>query len=90
MPRKEPLSQPVTARIGDNVRRLRGERTQAELAAAAGVTPPTISKIETGSYTSLDIQMAVRLALALGCNLDALLDGCDMAMDIVRYRQAAA
>lgn len=87
---KEPLDQPVMHRIGDNVRRLRGDRTQAELAADARCSTPTISKIETGQYSSLDVQMVVRLALALGCNLDALLDGCDMAMDIVRYRQAAA
>ncbi|HEY1119934.1 MAG TPA: helix-turn-helix transcriptional regulator [Acidimicrobiales bacterium] len=85
------LAEPVVGRIGVNVRRLRGDRTQADLATGVACATSTISRIETGTYhRSLDVQMLVRLALALGCSLEELIDGTDMAMTIVRERQRLA
>lgn len=82
---------PVAGRIGKNVARIRTtDRTQAQIAERMGCASSTISRIENGTYTSLDVQMLVRLALALDCGLDDLLDGCDMAMTIVRDRRRQA
>lgn len=82
---------PVAGRIGKNVARIRTtDRTQAQIAERMGCASSTISRIENGTYTSLDVQMLVRLALALECQLGDLFDGCDMALDIVRFQKAAA
>jgi putative transcriptional regulator len=43
--------------------------TQAELAAACGVTRQTIIALEAGKY-SPSLELAFKLARALGCTLD--------------------
>lgn len=58
--------------IGNNIRRLRfeaGEMTQAELAAAAGVTRQTIAAIEKARYAPT-LELAFLIADAFGKPLD--------------------
>jgi len=59
-------------RVTNDIRALRfaaGELTQADLAAAVGVTRQTIIAIEQGRY-SPSLEMAFRIAAALGVSLD--------------------
>ena len=60
------------ATITNQIRRWRferGEITQAELAAACGVTRQTIIALEGGKY-SPSLELAFKLARALGRNFD--------------------
>lgn len=59
-----------------SLRALRGW-SQAELAERIGRTQATVSRIEGGSTPSLGVASA--LALALGTNLDYLVNGTDKA-----------
>lgn len=58
--------------VTNDIRRLRagaGDMTQAELAAAIGVTRQTVISIEQGKY-SPSLETAFRIARALGVPLD--------------------
>ena len=58
-------------RIGNNLRELRfrsGEMTQAELAAAIGVSRQTVIAMEQGRY-SPSLEVAIRAARAFGVPL---------------------
>lgn len=60
--------------IGNNIRRLRfeaGEMTQADLAAATGVTRQTIAAIEKARYAPT-LELAFLIADAFGQPLDAV------------------
>lgn len=89
---KRPVSQPVLERLGSNVKRLRSaaDLNQVEFAAACGMAQSTVSRIEMGSYPALDVDALVRIALAARCSLGELLDGVDMAMEIVRFQTGTA
>lgn len=68
---KKPLRKP---RIANNIRRLRfeaGEMTQADLAAATGVTRQTIAAIEKARYAPT-LELAFLIADAFGQPLDAV------------------
>lgn len=63
-------------------KRLRAERrakglTQVQLAAAMGATYATVSQWETGVPSSVDAEMLLRAAKALGVTADWLLYGLD-------------
>jgi len=49
--------------VGENVRRLRGKMSQAELAKKAGVSRSTVQKAEKG--ISIEFDNILRIALAL-------------------------
>jgi transcriptional regulator with XRE-family HTH domain len=72
MPRFE--QEKALGRIGEGLRRLRGERhlTQADLAQLAGVSPSAISQAESG-YRGLALDTLLVLAEAVGVGLDDLL-----------------
>jgi len=58
--------------VRNEIRRLRQEKstmTQAELARICGVTRQTIIALEAEKY-SPSLELAFRLARALGCNLE--------------------
>ena len=55
--------------VTNNIRVLRGDITQAELARRLGVTRQTIIAIEQGKY-SPTLELAFRLARELGAPLD--------------------
>lgn len=52
----------------------RGSRSQTEVAAAAGLTQPTYSLIESGARPNPGISTIARIAAALGLRVDDLLD----------------
>lgn len=52
--------------------RLAAEMTQEALSALAGVSRVTIARIESGSTAS--VRTLLRLARALGCQMEQLLD----------------
>lgn len=58
---------------GQEVRRLRGDRIQAEVAWKAGITPATLSAIENGHTKNPDLNTVEKLARALGVKPGALI-----------------
>lgn len=56
-------------KVTNNIRALRGDMTQAELASKLGVTRQTVIAIEQGKY-SPSLELAFQLARALGVRLD--------------------
>lgn len=61
-------------RLGALLRRARGDRDPVELARAAGVSPETLRKIETGRLPSPGFGTIVCLAEALGMPVQELAD----------------
>lgn len=59
-------------RLGDALRRARGARTIADVAAQAGISAETLRKIETGRLPSPAFGVVAALADALGLSLDEL------------------
>ncbi len=69
-------------RIGEQLRRARGERTLAEVAASAGISPETLRKIETGRLATPAFGTVAALARVLPVSLDELADSCLFAVDL--------
>jgi transcriptional regulator with XRE-family HTH domain len=65
----------MARRLGAMIRRLREEKgwTQAKLAAQAKVTQGYIAQLETGTRKRLSLEVADRLARALGVGVADLL-----------------
>ena len=59
-------------RLGAALRRARGDRNPAEVAAAAGISAETLRKIETGRIPTPAFFTVAALATALGLSLDDL------------------
>ncbi|WP_165984922.1 helix-turn-helix domain-containing protein [Streptomyces sp. YIM 98790] len=59
-------------RFGALLREARGERSMADVAAAAGVSAETLRKIETGRAPTPAFFTVAALATALGLSLDEL------------------
>lgn len=57
-------------RLGALLRRARGERSMLEVALAAGVSPETLRKIETGRVATPAFSTIATLARVLGLSLD--------------------
>ena len=56
--------------FGDEVRRLRGERSQADLSAAVGISQGFLSKLELGERDRLGADVLFKLCKALGVSCD--------------------
>lgn len=63
-------------RLGAYLRRARGERTLAEVARAAAISPETLRKIETGRLATPAFTTVAALALVLDIALDDLARLC--------------
>ena len=61
-------------RLGATLRAARGTRTLDDVAAAAGISPETLRKIETGRLPSPAFGTVVGLSAALGISMHALAD----------------
>lgn len=60
------------ARLGALLRRARGERSMLEIALAAGISPETLRKIETGRVAAPAFPTIAAIADALDLSLDAV------------------
>jgi transcriptional regulator with XRE-family HTH domain len=67
------MDQGIGPTIGQRIAQLRGERTQQELATAAGVSVDLIRKLEQGSRHTLSIASLQRIARALDVDAGELL-----------------
>ncbi|POX48309.1 helix-turn-helix domain-containing protein [Streptomyces sp. Ru72] len=63
-------------RFGALLRRARGSRSMAEVAAAAGISAETLRKIETGRAPTPAFFTVAALAAALHVSLDELAAAC--------------
>lgn len=61
-------------RIGKQLRAARGERTLADVACEAGISPETLRKIETGRLATPAFTTIAALARVLSLSLDELAD----------------
>jgi DNA-binding phage protein len=59
-------------RLGAHLRRARGDRSITDVAAAAGVSPETLRKIETGRLATPSFATVAAVATSLGLSLDTL------------------
>lgn len=59
-------------RLGALLRDARGERTMLDVALAAGVSPETLRKIETGRVATPAFSTIAAIAQVLGMSLDAV------------------
>lgn len=60
-------------RLGEALRRARGERSIVDVATEAGISPETLRKIERGRIPTPAFFTVVAVADILGMSLDALL-----------------
>lgn len=63
-------------RLGVYLRHARGDRTLAEVAYAASISPETLRKIETGRLSTPAFTTVAALASVLKIPLDTLADIC--------------
>ena len=63
-------------RLGAYLRRARGDRTLADVAQAAAISPETLRKIETGRMPTPAFTTIAALGRALDVPLDDLADIC--------------
>ncbi|HXD28319.1 MAG TPA: helix-turn-helix transcriptional regulator [Arthrobacter sp.] len=62
-------------RLGAALRRARGDRPMLDTALAAGVSPETLRKIETGRVATPSFPTIAAIAEVLGLSLDSLWAG---------------
>ena len=77
-------------RLGMLLRKARGRRPMAEVAAASGVPVETLRKIETGRIATPAFFTVAALAAALGVSLEQIAGHCATAddPDTARVRSA--
>ncbi|MBV7694107.1 helix-turn-helix domain-containing protein [Streptomyces sp. TRM70350] len=63
-------------RLGQLLRRARGGRSMAEVAAEAGISAETLRKIETGRAPTPAFFTVAALARVLGLSMDELAGAC--------------
>lgn len=71
-------------RLGACLRQARGDRTLAEVARAAAISPETLRKIETGRMATPAFTTVAALAHALALPLDDLAHLCLVRADLKR------
>jgi transcriptional regulator with XRE-family HTH domain len=71
-------------RLGAYLRQARGERTLAEVAHAAAISPETLRKIETGRMATPAFTTVAALANTLAVPLDDLAQICLARTDLDR------
>ncbi|MET7301599.1 helix-turn-helix transcriptional regulator [Embleya sp. NPDC005575] len=71
-----PLERERGLHLGALLRRARGERSIGHVAVAAGLSPETLRKIETGRAPTPAFFTIAALALELGLSLDEVAAAC--------------
>ena len=59
-------------RLGSSLRRARGDRSMLDTALAAGISPETLRKIESGRVATPAFSTVAAVATVLGLSLDAV------------------
>lgn len=80
------IFEPLVGTFGDNVRRLRqrARLNSAQLAETVGVTRPVVSKWEKNRTGLPETPTLFRIAKALRCTVEELLEGIDEEYDRIR------
>lgn len=74
----------LVASIGSNIKKAReaaGMKTQAELAKKLGVPQPQMSDWENDRYAVVEVTTLIKIAAAIPCALDALVEGLNPQYD---------
>ncbi|WP_395308349.1 helix-turn-helix transcriptional regulator [Mycobacterium sp. AMU20-3851] len=79
-----PQQRAAGRRLGAFLRARRGERRPDEVAHAAGISPETLRKIETGRLATPAFTTVAALAAVLGIALDDLARICLPEQDLTR------
>lgn len=82
---RQPLSDDDRARgvrLGEILRAARGERTTVEVAAAAGISPETLRKIEHGRIPTPAFFTVLAIARAVGLPLETLCAEADLPLEL--------
>ncbi len=69
-------------RLGERLRQARGDRTLADVAQAAAISPETLRKIETGRLATPAFGTIAALARVLPLSLDELAENCFTTADL--------
>ena len=64
--------------------------SQAQLAKLAGLTPATISNLESGKLKRIELDTLAKLSRALRCTLDDLFEITDESVDDLSQKQRLA
>jgi len=64
--------------------------SQAQLAKLAGLTPATISNLESRKLKRIELDTLAKLSRALRCTLDDLFEITDLSIDDITQRQKSA
>jgi len=67
-----------------------GKMSQAELARLAGLTPATVSNLESGKLKRIELATLAKLSRALKCTLDDLFEIRDEATSDLTQQQKSA
>lgn len=68
-------AQALVSTIGDNLKRIRGERGQEEIADRMGVQKPQVSNWETGRYRDMALKTLFKLAIGYQCTVEEIIEG---------------
>ncbi|MER6141126.1 helix-turn-helix transcriptional regulator [Streptomyces sparsogenes] len=85
-----PLERERGRHLGLLLRQARGERSMAEIAAAAGISAETLRKIETGRAPTPAFFTVAALAEALGLALDEVARRCAAVEGVPEEDEVAA
>lgn len=67
-----------------------GKMSQSQLAKVAGLTPATISNLESGKLKRIELDTLAKLSRALHCSLDELFEITDQSVDDLTQKQKSA
>ncbi|MBX9691260.1 MAG: helix-turn-helix transcriptional regulator [Cyanobacteria bacterium] len=72
------------------LRARQGKMSQSQLAKLAGLTPATISNLESGKLKRIELDTLAKLSRALRCTLDDLFEITDQSVDDLTQKQKSA
>lgn len=72
------------------LRARQGKMSQSQLAKLAGLTPATISNLESGKLRRIELDTLAKLSRALHCTLDDLFEITDQSVDDLTQKQRLA
>lgn len=72
------------------LRARQGKMSQSQLAKLTGLTPATISNLESGKLKRIELDTLAKLSRALRCTLDDLFEIIDLSVDDLTQKQRLA